>query len=148
MTTVDEESNPRERMIIYGVVAFAVAILVFIALLLFPYGASNREAEEKADQLITALDEAGARTPSRDQIVRVLGNDGGAVCANPNAPLARATLLSQMVNGAGGPGTRPVVVDDRVVQGELLIIEIYCPEKLSDFQQFIEDLKTSDVAGE
>ncbi|ANZ23442.1 hypothetical protein ACWDT5_26105 [Rhodococcus aetherivorans] len=148
MTTETETSNPRERMIIYAVVAFVVVLLVFIALLLFPYVSSSGEAEAKADQLIAALDEAGARTPAREQITRVLGDDGGAICANPNAALTRATLLSQMVNGAGGPGTRPVVVDDRVVQGELLVLEIYCPEELAEFQQFVGTLETSDVAGE
>ncbi|OWY81521.1 hypothetical protein [Rhodococcus sp. BUPNP1] len=147
MTTAEETWNRRDRMIIYGIVAFIIVILTVIALLLFPYVSSSREAEDKADQLIAALDEAGAHTPSRDQIIGVLGEDGGAICANPNAPLTRATLLSQMVNGAGGPGTRPVVVDERVVQGELLIIEIYCPDKLPEFQQFVDDLATSDVAG-
>ncbi|WP_416061164.1 hypothetical protein [Rhodococcus indonesiensis] len=148
MTTETETSNARERRIIYTVVAFVLVLLVFIALLLFPYVRPGGEAEAKADQLIAALDEAGARTPSREQITRVLGDDGGAICANPNAALTRATLLSQMVNGAGGPGTRPVVVDDRVVQGELLVLEIYCPEELAEFQQFVGDLATSDVAGE
>ncbi|MFE5705381.1 hypothetical protein CJ179_43180 [Rhodococcus sp. ACS1] len=148
MTTAKEASSRRDRMIIYGLVTFIIVILTIIALLLFPYVSSNREADDKADQLIAALDQAGARTPSHDQIVGVLGDDGGAICANPNAPLARATLLSQMANGAGGPGTRPVVVDERVVKGELLVIQIYCPDKLPEFQQFVGDLETSDVAGE
>lgn len=148
MTTESEASTRRDRMIIYGLVTVILVVLTIIALLLFPYVSANREADDKADQLIAALDQAGARTPSHDQIVGVLGDDGGAICADPNAPLARATLLTQMVNGAGGPGTRPVVVDDRVVQGEQLIIEIYCPEKLPEFQKFVDGLATSDVAGE
>ena len=32
---------------------------------------------------IAALEEAGARTPDADQIVRVLGDDGGAICDEP-----------------------------------------------------------------
>ena len=148
MTTAKESSSRRDRMIIYGLVTFIIVVLTIIALLLFPYVSSNREADDKADQLIAALDQAGARTPSHDQIVGVLGDDGGAICANPNGPLARATLLSQMANGSGGPGTRPVIVDERVVQGELLVIQIYCPENLAEFQQFVGDLATSDVAGE
>ena len=148
MTTAKEASSRRHRMIIYGLVTFIIVTLTITPLLLFPYVSSNREADDKADQLIAALDQAGARTPSHDQIVGGLGDDGGAICANANAPLARATLLSQMVNGSGGPGTRPVVVDERVVKGELLIIQIYCPDKLPEFQQFVDDLATSDVAGE
>ena len=78
---------------------------------------------------------------------RVLGDDGGATCTDPNESLTRAVLLSQLVNGAGGPGARPVIADSRVVRGQLLIIEIYCPEELEEFREFVEDLETDDVAG-
>ena len=77
--------------------------------------------------------------------MRVLGDDGGATCADPNDALTRAILLSQLANGAAGPGARPVIADSRVVQGQLLIIQVYCPDELEDFKQFVEDLKTDDV---
>ena len=60
--------------------------------------------QEKADQLIAALEDAGAPAPDQDQIVRVLGDDGGATCENPNDALQRAILLAQLTNGAAGPG--------------------------------------------
>ncbi|MGH3506969.1 MAG: hypothetical protein ACRDO2_07170, partial [Nocardioidaceae bacterium] len=82
-----------------------------------------------------------------DQIVRVLGDDGGAVCQNPNDSLSRSILLAQLANGAAGPGARPVIADSRVLQGQLLIIQIYCPDELEEFQQFVDELKTDDVAG-
>ena len=41
---------------------------------------------------------------------------------------------------------RPVIADSRVFQGQLLIIQIYCPDELEDFQEFVDDLKTDDVA--
>ena len=28
-----------------------------------------------------------------------------------------------------------------------MIIEIYCPDELEDFKQFVDDFKTDDVAG-
>ena len=80
--------------------------------------------------------------------MRVLGDDGGATCTDPNEALNRAVLLSQLANGSGGPGTRPVIADSRVIRGQLLIIEIYCPEELDDFKQFVEDLETDDVMGD
>ena len=57
----------------------------------------------------------------------------------PSAPtrtsaLSRATLLAQLTNGASGPGIRPVIADSRVVQGELLVIKVYCPDELEEFQ--------------
>ncbi len=148
MTTDTEFSPPSERATLYISVGVIILVLLIIALLTYSAAESSQQADEKADQLTSELQAAGLTAPSHDQIVRVLGDDGGAICANPNTPLARATLLAQMANGAGGPGTRPVVVDERVVQGELLIIEIYCPDKLPEFQQFADDLHTSDVAGE
>ena len=72
----------------------------------------------------------------------MLGDDGGAVCANPNDALSRATFLSQLTNGATGPGNRPVIANARIAEGELAIIKIYCPDELAEFQQFIDDLKT------
>lgn len=79
--------------------------------------------------------------------MRVLGDDGGAVCADPNAALSRATLLAQLANGSGGPGTRPVIADSRVVQGELMVIKVYCPEELQDFQEFVDNLNLSSSTG-
>lgn len=80
--------------------------------------------------------------------MRVLGTDGGATCTDPNEALNRAILLSQLANGAGGPGARPVIADSRVVRGQLLIIEVYCPDQLEEFQQFVDDLKTDGVVGD
>ena len=80
-------------------------------------------------------------------VPRVLGDDGGATCEDPNDALSRSVLLAQLSNGASGPGARPVIADSRVFRGQLLIIEIYCPDELDEFQAYVEDLKTDDVAG-
>ena len=40
-----------------------------------------------------------------------------------------------------------MIVDSRVLQGQLLIIEIYCPDELEEFREFVDGLKTDDVAG-
>ena len=147
MSTATESQTRRERTWIYYTALIILGLMVVAALIAFRGARETREAQDKADQLIAALEEAGARTPSRDQIVRVLGDDGGATCANPNDALSRAVLLSQLTNGATGPGARPVIADSRVVQGQLLIIEIYCPDELEEFQQFVDDLETDAVAG-
>jgi Tfp pilus assembly protein FimT len=146
MSTATESQTRRERTWIYYTSMIILGLMVLAALITFRGARETREAQDKADQLIAALEEAGARTPSSDQIVRVLGDDGGATCANPNDALSRAILLSQLTNGATGPGARPVIADSRVVQGQLLIIEIYCPDELEEFQQFVDDLETDDVA--
>lgn len=139
----------RQRMILYGVIAALIAVLMVIGVAGWRTEKATRAAEEKADRLVAALEELGAtRVPNRDQIVRVLGGDGGPVCADPTNALRRAAALAQLSNGAGGPGTRPVIADGKVVKGELAIIAIYCPDKLSEFQDFVDDLRTTDLAPE
>ena len=147
MSSLEETQTPRERSWIYITVCVVLGLMVLGSLIVFRAARENTRAQDKADELIAALQDAGARTPDKDQIVRVLGDDGGATCDDPNNALARATLLSLLANGATGPGARPVIADSRVVQGQLLIIEVYCPSQLDDFQEFVDDLKTDDVAG-
>jgi hypothetical protein len=147
MSTPTETQPKRERDWIY-ITAVIILVLMFVgALLVFKAARDTRQAREKADQLIAAIEDAGATAPSQDQIVRVLGDDGGATCQDPNKALARSTLLSLLANGASGPGARPVISDSRAFKGQLLIIQVYCPDELEEFQQFVDDLETDDVAG-
>jgi hypothetical protein len=98
--------------------------------------------------LIAALQKAGARVvPSQEQIVGVLGNDGGSLCKDPTSALRRSILFDQLTNGASGPGRRPVIVDSKVFRGQLLVIQIYCADELPQFQQPVESLRAARVAG-
>lgn len=146
MSTPVENQTSRERSWIYIAACVVLGALILGALLAFSSARETAQAQDKADELIAALEDAGARTPDRDQIVRVLGDDGGATCDSPNDALRRATLHALLANGASGPGARPVIADSRVLKGQLLIIQIYCPDELEDFQKFVDDLKTDDVA--
>ncbi|KLN34675.1 hypothetical protein FB00_10935 [Cellulosimicrobium funkei] len=145
MSEVTERQPRRERRTIYVVAAVVVVALVVVALLVRGERQTTTEAEQKAEQLLTALAAAGAPTPQVDQVVRVLGDDGGATCEDPGSALGRATLLGQLVNGAAGPGIRPVVADNRVVEGQLLIIQIYCPDELAGFQDVVDGLHLDDT---
>ncbi|TRW45516.1 hypothetical protein FJ693_09335 [Georgenia yuyongxinii] len=129
----------------YVTAVVLLIVLAVVALLTFRGARQTAEAQEKADQLIASLEDAGARTPSQEAIVSVLGTDGGAVCANPNDALSRSVLLAQLSNGAAGPGIRPVIVEQRLFQGQRLIMEVYCPQYLEEFQQFVDDLKLTET---
>jgi hypothetical protein len=148
MSTVEETSTQKDRRVVYIVITVALVLLLIICLVFYRRAEASQEAQGKADQLITALQEAGVRAvPSQEQIVRVLGNDGGAICKDPSSALRQALLFSQLTNGAAGPGIRPVIVDSKIFKGELLVIQIYCPDELPRFQQLVEGLKTAGVAG-
>jgi hypothetical protein len=148
MSTVNENQDHRERSWLYITCWVVLIALVVGGLIAFRSATETKNANDKADQLITELKAASARTPDKDQIVRVLGDDGGATCADPNDALSRSILLSQLTNGATGPGARPVIADSRVFKGQLLIIKIYCPDELDDFQAYVDNLKTDDVASD
>ena len=146
--TIDARATRRERFVIYGVVIALGVILVIIGLAAWRANRADRLAYEKAGQLIAAFSAAGAQTPPAEQVVRLLGDDGGAVCATPGEALTKAALLGGLANGAGGPGSRPVIAGSTLVRGEAVVISVYCPEKLPEFQQFVDGLRTRDAAGE
>ncbi|MBD5786278.1 hypothetical protein IF650_08805 [Cellulosimicrobium terreum] len=145
MTDVTEQQSGRERRTIYIVAGIVVLALVVVGLFTHSAAQSSEAADQKATQLIAALAAAGAATPDKDQVVSVLGDDGGATCEDPAGALSQATLLGQLMNGASGPGMRPVIADDRVVKGQLLIIEIYCPDELTSFQEFVDGLNLDET---
>lgn len=136
----------RERQVTYVVLGVIVlgAMIVFASI--YHRNKDNQQAVEKASQLSAELASAGLKVPSTQQITNVLGDDGGAVCAAPANALVKSILYGQLTNGAAGPGQRPVIADNKAVQGTLLIVKVYCPERASDVQQVIDDLKTADVA--
>ena len=143
MSTSSESQSPRERSVIYAVVVAVLIVLGVIATLLFLDRRQEARDLEKAEQLLSAFSDAGISVSlSAEQVAGVLGDDGGATCADPNAALSRSTLLAGLANGAGGPGTRPVIVETRLLQGQLLIIETYCPDQAEGFQQFVDSLNT------
>lgn len=141
-----ETSTPRERSIAYIAAAVVVVALIVIGLLTFHAGKSNEEAQAKANQLIAELNAKGARAPSTEMIVGLLGDDGGAICADPNAALSKAALLSGLTNGAGGPGLRPVIAESRAVQAGLLVIKVYCPEELPKYEEFVNSLNLENTS--
>lgn len=145
MSTPTETQPPRQRTWIYVTAAVVLAALLVWALIAFNTARQTRQAEAKADEFIAAAEAKGYPLPDRDRVAKVLGDDGGAACANPNAALSRATLNSMLVNGATGPGARPIVSDSRAIKGQLLIIEVYCPDQLDEFEASVEDLLTTET---
>jgi hypothetical protein len=141
-----ETQSARERSWIYWVALGLLIVFGLIALLTFSGARETRQASEKADELIAALEDAGLTAPTKEQITRVLGDDGGALCADPGAALSQSILNAQLANGATGPGMRPILADvERLLQGQLIAIEVYCPDEIEEFREYVEDLKSEAV---
>ena len=130
----------------YWAIGGVVIVLAIVGLITYSGKKEDEEAQQKAAQLTQAFQQAGLTVPvDQDVFVRSFGTDGGAVCDNPANALGRATLLDQMTNGADFVGRRPIIVDSRILVGEALILQIYCPEQLDEFKDKVADLKTDDV---
>ena len=133
------------RRITYILVAGVIVVLLVVALVAWNSNNETQAAQQKADQLIATLGQAGLRAPPKDQVVRVLGDDGGTVCADPLLALKKTIMYGLATNGAAGPGLRPVIADNRLVQAGLAVIKTYCPQELPDFPQTAEQFKTADL---
>jgi hypothetical protein len=130
---------------IYWAIVVVLVVLAVVGLITYRTAKTNQDAQNKAQTLSQSLAAAGLYVPKQDVIVNSLGTDGGAVCENPANALGKATLLDNLTNGASFVGRRPVIVDNRVLLGELLILQTYCPDKLQPYQDKINQLKTADV---
>ena len=147
MSDFAPESGRELRLITWICGAIALALVVG-GLIAFDAKADSDEAREKAVQLSAKLEQAGLPVPDQDILVRTLGDDGGSVCEDPGGALRKAIAYDMITNGASQVGRRPVIGDRRLVQGQRLVMETYCPDELEDFREEFDDLKTDDVAGD
>jgi glutamate:GABA antiporter len=127
---------------LYLILGAIILVLVVVGLITYKSGKNDQEAQAKAQQLTQSFQQAGLPVPQDISIItESLGTDGGAVCENPANALGKATLNDELTNGASFVGKRPVRVDRRIVVGEALILQTYCPEKLQPYKDKINDLK-------
>ncbi len=143
-----ETQSRSERGWLYWSALGVLIVLTVIALFSFSSARETARASEKADEFIAALEDAGLNAPSKEQITRVLGDDGGALCDDPSGALRRSIVNAQLVNGAAGPGTRPILADARrLLQGQVIALQVYCPDEVEDFRDFVGDLESAAVTG-
>ena len=128
------------------VIVIVLVALAVVGLITYGFAQRNQEADAKADQLVTELQNAGLRVPaSHDTITNVLGNDGGLVCEDPGSALRKALLDQQLVNGAAFVGQRPVIGDVHLVQGTVIVLQVYCPDKVDAFRDALNNYKLDNV---
>jgi hypothetical protein len=136
----------RSNRLMYWIIAAVVVILVIIGLVTWNRASTNQEAQQKAQQLSQKFEQNGLPVPADiDTITRSFGTDGGAVCDNPANALGKAALNDLITNGADFVGRRPIIIDRRILLGEALILQTYCPDKLKPYQDKILKLKTANT---
>ncbi|MFC0526219.1 hypothetical protein [Phytohabitans kaempferiae] len=138
----------KHRRITYIVAGAVIVVLLVLGLAMYNRAEHNAAAEAKADQLIALFQAEELPVPDRDQIIRTLGDDGGAMCADPGNALKKAIRDGLGSNGAAGPGQRPVFIAERTIKGEKLALSVYCPDQLPEFQTYTNGLNLDDVVKE
>jgi hypothetical protein len=126
----------RERTI-YLLVIGGLGVLLIVMLVSWNYDRQNAEADAKAAELIAAFEDAGLRAPDQDEIARTLGDDGGTVCEGADSELVQGYWKLQLAVG-GEFYTRAVRLDGLLREGASLIVDVYCPEKRPDIEDFFE----------
>jgi hypothetical protein len=130
---------------IYAVIGVVLLVLAIWGVAAYRGHEESEQAQELAAELNQRLEDAGLRTFDEEEIARVLGTDGGAVCDTADGDLAQGLLRLMISNGSGGPGLRPVRTEGRVLQGMVLIVQTYCPDKADDVEDFLDDFEFDNV---
>jgi hypothetical protein len=133
----------RERSI-YWIVAGVFGVLLIVMLVAWNYDRQDDEADSKAQELIAAYEDAGLRAPDADQIARTLGNDGGQVCETADSELVQGYWKLRLMIG-GEFYVRPTRLPRSVRDGLSLVVDVYCPEKRPDIEDFFEGWDFDDV---
>jgi len=101
-------------------------------------GTDNQAAQAKAERLIALFRIHGMTVPvHRSTLTSVLGDNGGPVCTHPASALTEALKDQQFTNGAATVGSRPIRSSQRFVAGEVLVLRVYCPQKLPAFEKYV-----------
>ncbi|MEU3480367.1 hypothetical protein ACI2LO_10790 [Streptomyces sp. NPDC033754] len=133
------------KWIYWGAIVLLVGLAV-TGVIKYTVVRSNSESVAKANQLQDELLEAGySAPPDADTIEQLLGTDGGPVCEAPGSALQTALWKIRQSNGTTGPGQRPVISDTKALEVERIVLKVYCPDQLPEFDEAVKDLKTDDT---
>ncbi|MET9671840.1 hypothetical protein ABZY68_01925 [Streptomyces sp. NPDC006482] len=132
------------KWVYWGAIVLLVGLMV-TGLIQYAAVRTNNQTQSKANELQEELVKAGYPAPDTDTIERLLGTDGGQVCEEPGNALKTALWKIQQSNGATGPGMRPVISDSKAVEAERIVLQVYCPDQLDEFDEDLDDLKTDDT---
>jgi glutamate:GABA antiporter len=131
-----DRSANRHRAWTWGIAA-ALVILAIVLVPVFKQGKSTDLAKARANRVEALYAAHHLAVPVDDAtLVKVLGTNGGPVCATPAGALTKALKDQQFYNGAANVGARPIRASAKIVQGEQLVLQVYCPEKLAAFNRY------------
>jgi hypothetical protein len=133
----------RSHTWVYIVIVVAIVALMVAGALVYEDQQQTKEAQAKAKEFVTKLNAAGLKAPSEQAAVRLFGVDGGPFAQNPDRSLLQSQYAWQL--GTAGPASRPVILDPDFATAAEIFVSVYVPDKLADFQEFVDGLKTEET---
>src|SRR5262249_34719681 len=134
----------RNKILVRIVAAVLIALAV-LGIVDYKQGRDDRIARARAEQVASLYRAHDLTVPvSQKTAGRAPATDGGAICDDPGAALSRALQNQQLASG-GNVGSRPIRADRRVVEGEELILQVYCPGQLPAYERYLESKRFSPV---
>ncbi len=137
----DRDAADRDFMrIAWGILALIVIAMVAVSLAWESGDGADARAQELAADLVASLDEAGLQAPDEDVAARVYGTTGGIGCKVTDANALRS-LNALNLKGTGEVTSRSSFIDPRFVQFERIVLETYCPDRVDEFDDFVDGLR-------
>jgi hypothetical protein len=142
----ERHDESHDNRLVYALVGVLIGALLLVGFLAYDQANDNKVAKQKAAQLEQLFQRLGLpNVPDEKVLARSLGTDGGAVCDTSDHDLTKAILDQQLSAGGGGVGARPIITDKNILNAELAIIAVYCPDKAQEFKDAFEDYDLDDV---
>ena len=127
----------RHRDVLWAIAALLV-ILAVVLVLVYKPAPNNSLAQAKAHRVEALYASHGLTVPVDDKtLISILGTNGGSVCASPTSALTKAMQDLSLANGGATVGIRPIRESSRVVEGEQIILQVYCPKQVPAFNKYV-----------
>ena len=127
----------RHRAVLWAIAALLV-ILAVVLVLVYKPAPNNSLAQAKAHRVEALYAAHGLTVPVDDKtLTSILGTNGGSVCASPTSALTKAMQDLSLANGGATVGIRPIRESRSVVEGEQIILQVYCPEQVPAFNKYV-----------
>jgi glutamate:GABA antiporter len=148
--SITQNVAPEERSTLYGLsdrrrhrgvlwaIAALLVILAVVLVLVYKPAPNDHLAQVKAHRVEALYAAHGLTVPVDDKtLTSILGTNGGSVCASPTSALTKAMQDLSLANGGATVGIRPIRESRNVLEGEQIILQVYCPKKLPAFNRYV-----------
>jgi glutamate:GABA antiporter len=138
LPTLDGLPDRRRNRAVVWAIAALLLILAVVLVLVYKPAPNNHLAQAKAHRVEALYAAHGLTVPVDDKtLTSILGTNGGSVCASPTSALTKAMQDLSLANGGATVGIRPIRESRRVVEGEQIILQVYCPKQLPAFSKYV-----------